>query len=607
MNSRGYCNPPRVISLIPVSLSSLEKRYKFSSTQLGMLPSTFDFVTVLVAIFISYFGGKRQKPKLLGVGCFIQGIGALVFSLPQFVTEDYKIGKHANLSLEECSDPSDFSPECDDNSNNVYFLFIIAMILLGLGASPLFTVGISYIDDIVHPNRSPIWLGIFTVLVVVGPTIGFGLGGAFLTIYVDPWTETTLEQTDTGWVGAWWIGFVLFGVLSLVLSVPFFMFPETYPDTYYIQQERIKQMSIQRNKQVTKEDLNKWPKPKDLPKQFLDLMARLPFLFMVLAFSGQIFVVAGLVVFFPKYVEAQFGFTASTAGLVSGAVSIFSAGTGIILGALLVFFLKPPTRRLTLYYTVINLVSAVFLFGFFLRCSTYDVAGVTVPYPDSTLFDDQTLNATCNSHCNCKSTIFEPVCSDGITYFSPCRAGCDKYLLNGDRDEPRFENCTCSTSPSGRAGRGFCDENCKVLAPFLIVVAITLITNMATQIPNLIITLRCIADEQRSLALGIQSVFVRIFGSIPGPIVMGAIFDSSCAFWQEECGDRGNCYVLDNEDLSLRLFLITVAVRIISVAFGFLAWGFFNKTLCNRGIGVDEENENEMKDVNPIVMKDTDM
>ena len=118
---------------------------------------------------------------------------------------------------------------------------------------------------------------------------------------------------------------------------------------------------------------------------------------------------------------------------------------------------------------------------------------------------------------------------------------------------------------------------------------------------------RCIADEQRSLALGIQSVFVRIFGSIPGPIVMGAIFDSSCAFWQEECGDRGNCYVLDNEDLSLRLFLITVAVRIISVAFGFLAWGFFNKTLCNRGIGVDEENENEMKDVNPIVMKDTDM
>ena len=53
---------------------------------------------------------------------------------------------------------------------------------------------------------------------------------------------------------------------------------------------------------------------------------------------------------------------------------------------------------------------------------------------NSTLFDDQNLNATCNSHCDCQSTVFEPVCSDGITYFSPCRAGCDKYYLNGDRD-----------------------------------------------------------------------------------------------------------------------------------------------------------------------------
>ena len=53
-----------------------------------------------------------------------------------------------------------------------------------------------------------------------------------------------------------------------------------------------------------------------------------------------------------------------------------------ISGALLVFFLKPPTRRLTLYYTVINLVSSVFLLGFFLRCPTYDVAGITVPYPN---------------------------------------------------------------------------------------------------------------------------------------------------------------------------------------------------------------------------------
>lgn len=53
-------------------------------------------------------------------------------------------------------------------------------------------------------------------------------------------------------------------------------------------------------------------------------------------------------------------------------------------------------------------------------------------YIHSTLFDEQTLNATCNSDCDCLSTMLQPVCSNGITYFSPCRAGCDEYVLNDD-------------------------------------------------------------------------------------------------------------------------------------------------------------------------------
>ena len=51
-----------------------------------------------------------------------------------------------------------------------------------------------------------------------------------------------------------------------------------------------------------------------------------------------------------------------------------------LIGAFLVFFLKPATKRLAFYYAVINVVSVIFLAGFFLRCSTHDIAGVTVSY-----------------------------------------------------------------------------------------------------------------------------------------------------------------------------------------------------------------------------------
>jgi len=318
--------------LTSVVLSSLETRYEFSSTQLGMMTSTSDLTVLVTVVFISYFGGTIHKPKWLGAGVFIQGIGALLFASPQFIAGTYDVGKNANLSFEACSDKNDFSPDCSKESSSIYFIFVLANILIGIGAAPLFTIGTSYIDDIVHPKRAPIWLGIFYALAVTGPALGFGIGGGFLRLYVDPSRETTLEESDPGWVGAWWIGFIICGAISLLISVLFFMFPEKYPNTDFIQQERIKQMSVQLSRQATKEDLVYRVNLRDLPRHILKLLARMPFLFITLVYSTQIFVVSGLVVFLPKYIETLFGISASSSGLIFGAIAIPSAGLGIMLG-----------------------------------------------------------------------------------------------------------------------------------------------------------------------------------------------------------------------------------------------------------------------------------
>ena len=313
-------------------MTSLETRYKFSATQLGMMTSTFDFTVLVTVIFISYFGGNSHKPRWLGVGVFIQGLGSLLFASPQFIAGEYDVGKDANLSFEACRDVNDFSPDCDETSDNVYFVFILANVLIGIGAAPLFTIGVSYIDDIIHPKRAPIWLGTFYTVAVVGPSLGFGIGGGFLTIYVDPWRDTVLEESDPGWVGAWWIGFILCGGISLLISIPFFMFPMKYHDTDHIQAERIKLASIRYNKKATKEDLNYQVNLKTLPRDIARILVRMPFLFLTLAYSLQLFVLSGLVSFAPKYLETQFGLTPSVGGLVFGAIAIPSAGLGIMLG-----------------------------------------------------------------------------------------------------------------------------------------------------------------------------------------------------------------------------------------------------------------------------------
>jgi MFS family permease len=92
---------------------------------------------------------------------------------------------------------------------------------------------------------------------------------------------------------------------------------------------------------------------------------------------------------------------------------------------------------------------------------------------------------------------------------------------------------------------------------------------------------RSVADEQRTLALGLQSILFRAFGSIPGPIIFGALFDSVCIYWQFECNRRGNCWVYDNTHLSERAVALAVSGIAANFIFSFFSWLFYPKTVAS--------------------------
>ena len=89
---------------------------------------------------------------------------------------------------------------------------------------------------------------------------------------------------------------------------------------------------------------------------------------------------------------------------------------------------------------------------------------------------------------------------------------------------------------------------------------------------------RCVADEQRTLALGLQSLLFRAVGSIPGPIVFGAIFDSTCLFWQFDCDRRGNCWVYNNVTLGNRAVALALSGVVLNLIFSFLTWLVYPKS-----------------------------
>ena len=97
------------------------------------------------------------------------------------------------------------------------------------------------------------------------------------------------------------------------------------------------------------------------------------------------------------------------------------------------------------------------------------------------------------------------------------------------------------------------------------------------------------AEEQRSLALGVQSVLWRGLGSIPGPILFGVVFDASCLYFQTNCGRRGNCWVYNNNQISTRAFFVSVTGVIVNFVFMLLCWIFYPPVTCKNRSSEDSQ------------------
>lgn len=63
----------------------------------------------------------------------------------------------------------------------------------------------------------------------MGPAIGFLLGYACLSIYIDPKLHPVITMKDPRWLGAWWLGWIILGITMALFAVLISMFPRDLP------------------------------------------------------------------------------------------------------------------------------------------------------------------------------------------------------------------------------------------------------------------------------------------------------------------------------------------------------------------------------------------
>uniref|UniRef100_A0A674KE29 Solute carrier organic anion transporter family member n=1 Tax=Terrapene triunguis TaxID=2587831 RepID=A0A674KE29_9SAUR len=563
-------------------LTTLERRFNLQSADVGVIASSFEIGNLALILFVSYFGARGHRPRLIGCGGIVMALGALLSALPEFLTHQYEYesgeirwGAEGRDVCAANGSTSNEGPDPDlicrnrTTTNMMYLLLIGAQVLLGIGATPVQPLGVSYIDDHVRRKDSSLY---------IGKTLKFVLLHSVCSrVCVDSLGKLDITPDDPRWIGAWWAGFLLCGALLFFSSLLMFGFPQSLSPTVEHVVESEQAMLPERDYERPKpsngvlrhslegeDSASCLQQLRVIPKVTKHLLANPVFTCIVLAACMEIAVVAGFAAFLGKYLEQQFNLTTSSANQLLGMTAIPCACLGIFLGGLLVKKLSLSALGAIRMAMLVNLVSTACYVSFlFLGCDTEPVAGVTVPYGNNSA---PTLPldpySPCNINCECQTDSFTPVCgADGITYLSACFAGCRSTNLTA---------CSClslvpaenATVMHGKCPSPGCQE---AFLTFLCVMCVCSMIGAMAQTPSVIILIRTVSPELKSYALGVLFLLLRLLGFIPPPLIFGAGIDSTCLFWSTFCGEQGACVLYDN--VVYRYLYVSIAIALKSFAF----------------------------------------
>uniref|UniRef100_A0A8C6X170 Solute carrier organic anion transporter family member n=1 Tax=Naja naja TaxID=35670 RepID=A0A8C6X170_NAJNA len=464
-------------------ITSIERRFDLQSYQSGLIASSYDIAACVCLMFVSYFGGNGHKPRWLGWGVLIMGIGSLIFALPHFTTSQYEV-----LFSEEIgtcsSNQSAWCSESVSTLSNYQFVFMLGQFLHGIGATPLYTLGVTYLDENVKSNYSPVYIGNWGGS-LIGPCDGLMVYGFF------PGSIPRIDLTPDNslWVGAWWIGFLGAGAGSLLISVPILGYPHRLPGSQrYIVMRVSETHQSKDGSHKTASDPDFGKTVKDLPQSLWLLLKNPTFIFLCLAGATEATLIAGMSTFGPKFLESQFSLSASEAATLFGYLVVPAGGGGTFLGGFIVNKFKLRCSGIIKFCFMCTMSSLLAIFIFFIDCPNMPMAGhLTAGHFN--------LSDPCNMECHCLRETYNPVCgNDGITYYSPCHAGCRKASINHDSGEKVYHECSCIIGPntpvSGLATAGKCTSSCERRTLLLIFMFVIILFTFLSSIPALTATLR---------------------------------------------------------------------------------------------------------------------
>lgn len=560
------------------TITTIERKFALTGKMFGVILIADNISSLFTSLLVGYYATKISRPKIIAFGIWMSVLGCLVSVLPYIVygpgfvsasqgapPPDHQTGSlltRSRIQKEFCAKGSDDDFVRDDTPAPTGIMAVsilfLANFLNGLGGTSFYISGATYTDDNVKKKNSPIYFSLVFSLRLLGPMLGYVSASVCLSIYESPFEDPGITNRHPSWIGAWWLGFVVWGSAMALMSLPMSLFPKNIRRPAF---SANKPAGPGGNKSEKPAPMSLVEKLKDDAREMRLAMGRLcknPVLMwkiatLVFIFNG----VGGYVSMFPKYVENQYRVSASKSNLFTGPTKIMAMMVGLFLGGVIIRIWKPRARTIGLLSAFSDFVDIMFLSaGMYLGCSNWQLAGTEVNESGR-----MSIANSCNEGCDCTTRSFQPVCdvAQRATYFSPCAAGCF------DRGNGSMY-CTCiagnSSSPTGfglaNVEDGFCEFPCGNLYLLVILISVGKLIGQLPRVGGMLITLRCVHPADKGIAMGLMGLCFNLLAAVPYPLIYSAIFDATCLVWEERGGRRGNCWFYDVDKLRFAYHGVTI-------------------------------------------------
>ncbi|KHJ87722.1 organic Anion Transporter Polypeptide family protein [Oesophagostomum dentatum] len=213
--------------------------------------------------------------------------------------------------------------ECKkENSNLGPFMMIFGgLMLLGVGRTMPFSLGLPLMDDNVKKNNLPLYFACMFFVKVLGPVIGLLVGSKLNEIYYTFEPPRGLTPLDPMWIGCWWLGFLIFGTILFFPSLALFLFPSDDLDedekTDMITAEKAELNAVKpakarkrlnlRDKHVKNVHLTASEKISEFLGVVRNLFRNPIYVGAIIGRIADVLAFKGFFVFIGKYLEIQFG------------------------------------------------------------------------------------------------------------------------------------------------------------------------------------------------------------------------------------------------------------------------------------------------------------